>query len=276
MSDLLRLGRPALLSLADALERGRIPSNFSTTSLNRYVPDRLAQAVQSELRDMAGIGMAGPQMAHTLRLLAKERSAAQDISDRVELVWSGTEVLPGGSRSTAVVVQELFRAAKKSVLVSSYSVDTGSKAESLFGTLACRMDEDHKLSVCLFLNVERKYKDETADSVLLREFAERFRHEIWPGERLPEVYYDPRSLSPDLDKRACLHAKCVVIDEQRVLITSANFSEAAHERNIEAGTLITDNSLARTLRARFDTLVDHGGLRALNASVAGNAESGRP
>ncbi|WP_309744892.1 hypothetical protein [Chamaesiphon sp. OTE_20_metabat_361] len=28
--------------------------------------------------------------------------------------------------------------------------------------------------------------------------------------------------------RACLHAKCVVIDEEYLLVTSANFTEAAH------------------------------------------------
>jgi phosphatidylserine/phosphatidylglycerophosphate/cardiolipin synthase-like enzyme len=45
------------------------------------------------------------------------------------------------------------------------------------------------------------------------------------------------------------------------LITSANFTEAAHERNIDAGTAITDSVLARALKAQFDSLVDHGELR---------------
>ncbi len=61
--------------------------------------------------------------------------------------------------------------------------------------------------------------------------------------------------------KACLHAKCIVIDEERALITSANFTEAAQERNIEAGVMIADASLARALKAQFDTLVDRGALR---------------
>lgn len=112
----------------------------------------------------------------------------------------------------------------------------------------------------LFVNVHRKYKDETADAVLLREFSDTFRHDLWPGERLPEVFFDPRSLATDGAERACLHAKCIVIDDDRALITSANFTEAAHERNIEAGTVITDTVLAKALKAQFDTLVDHGAL----------------
>ena len=37
----------------------------------------------------------------------------------------------------------------------------------------------------------------TADAVLLREFADTFRDKIWPGERLPEVFHDPRSLATE-------------------------------------------------------------------------------
>ena len=79
----------------------------------------------------------------------------------------------------------------------------------------------------------------------------------------PEVYHDPRSLATDGNKRASLHVKCIVIDEDRALITSANFTEAAHERNIEAGTVITDTILSLGLKAQFDTLVDHGALKRI-------------
>ncbi len=123
------------------------------------------------------------------------------------------------------------------------------------------MDSEPDLEVRLFVNVHRTYKDETAEAVLLREFADAFREHIWPGDRLPEAFYDPGCLATDSRKRASLHAKCIIIDEDRALITSANFTEAAHERNIEAGTVITDTILARALKAQFDTLVDHGALK---------------
>ncbi|MDA1095190.1 MAG: hypothetical protein O3A25_18280 [Acidobacteria bacterium] len=45
------------------------------------------------------------------------------------------------------------------------------------------MDAEPGLRVRLFVNVQREYRDETADAVLLREFADTFRHEQWPGER---------------------------------------------------------------------------------------------
>ena len=260
MSALQKLGHSDMTGLATALDRGRVATPFHRSQLQGHVADDLAEEILGELHDLSASGMAPRHIAHMLRLLARERGAAQAIADRVELVWSGTEVMAGGSRDTAVVVQELFREARESVLVASYAFDTGSKGRALFETLAGRMDAEPDLRVRLFVNVQREYRDETADAVLLREFADSFRHDLWPGERLPEVFYDPRSLIADGKARACLHAKCVVIDEKRALITSANFTEAAHVRNIEAGTVITDTILARALRVQFDTLVDHGAL----------------
>lgn len=255
------LGRPAMLGLAAALEGRQITPPFDPIQLQGHIPGFLIESLFNELQELSDSGMTAVHIALTLRLLAEERAAAQAIADRVELVWSGTEVMDGVSRDTSVVVQELFREAKESILVASFALDTGSKAETLFGSVAERMDAEPALKVTLFVNVHRKYRNETPGTILLREFADTFRKDIWPGARLPEVFYDPRSLLTDHDQRACLHAKCIVIDEARVLMTSANFTEAAHERNIEAGAVITDTILARALRAQFDTLVDHGVLR---------------
>ena len=258
MSAMRGLGRPAMTGLAAALDAGSVAPPFHRSQLLRQIPEELVQGVRDELRELSSDGMAPAHIAYMLRILSDERAASQAIADRVELVWSGTEVMAGGSRDTAVVVQELFREARESVLISSYALDSGSKAKVLFGGLAKRLDAEPDLKVQLFVNVHRKHLDETADAVLLREFADTFRDETWPGDRLPEVFHDPRSLATNGTKRASLHAKCIVIDEDRALITSANFTEAAHERNIEAGTVITDTVLARGLKAQFDTLVEHG------------------
>ena len=93
----------------------------------------------------------------------------------------------------------------------------------------------------------------------MRRFAERFRTEQWPPDRpLPDVYYDPRSLDLDMERRACLHAKCVVVDRQHVYVSSANFTEAAQERNIEVGLLVRSRRLAEQLTNHFDALLDAG------------------
>lgn len=259
---LRQLGRPALVSLAQALEAGWIQPPFALAQLHGHVPEQLLEPVQAELREMVADGMAPVHIARLLHVLADERAAAQVIADRVELVWSGLDLEGSTTRDTEVVVRQLFREAQRSVLVASFAVDKGKKTEALFSRLAERMDREPHLEVRFFLNMHRKGpRDETPGSVLLREFADAFRHEIWPGKRLPQVFHDPRALAVGGTKRACLHAKCVVADGERALITSANFTEAARERNIEAGVLIVDTAIARALKAQFDTLVERGALK---------------
>lgn len=93
---------------------------------------------------------------------------------------------------------------------------------------------------------------------LVLDFAQKIRREIWPGRRLPSFYYDPRSLDPDRKRRAVLHAKAVLVDARYALLTSANFTQAAQLRNIEAGVLLDDPRLATRLTQQFDKLVEGG------------------
>ncbi len=265
MSNHLRqLPRPALLSLAEAFAAGWLDPAIRRQQLLAHVPEELADVLLSELEELRSGGMLSHHLALFLRLLAEERQAAQAMADRVELVWSGPDLTTSATRDTEVVIAQLFREAKRSVLVSSFAIDKGKKARALFGELALRMDEEPGLSVRFCLNVQRKGQhDDRPEAEVLREFAESFRREIWPGSRLPEVFHDPRSLIKGGHERASLHAKCVVIDEEKAFVTSANFTEAAQVRNIEAGLLVVDLRISANLRSQFENLIDRGTLRRI-------------
>jgi phosphatidylserine/phosphatidylglycerophosphate/cardiolipin synthase-like enzyme len=88
------------------------------------------------------------------------------------------------------------------------------------------MDDTPGLDVTLLLNIQRRRGDMTAADQLVRAFADRLWKTDWPGTVRPRVFFDPRAL--DLDGPAgVLHAKAVVIDDEAVLVTSANLTEAA-------------------------------------------------
>ena len=163
------------------------------------------------------------------------------------------------SRDTSVVVQELFGGAEHEVLVSTFVVQ---HVADVFRPLALRMDRVPSLRVRIFLHVGREWRETSEDSELLREFADHLRAD-WPGERRPEVYYDPRGLSSDPAARATWHAKCVVIDDELALVTSANFTEWAQQRNVEAGVLIRNRPFAMQLRQQFESLVQSKQVRRL-------------
>jgi len=263
MHPLRRLSRVSLLSLADGLSCGRLSPPYSEHAVRSVVPDDAASAVAGALRDLDGGGMLPVHIATMLSLLAEERAATQREVDRVRAVWSPPEFDRIDARDTVAVVRELFSEARSSVEIVTFALDEGDKAEALFGGLAARMDVNAELRVRVFVNVHRKHQDDTSANELVRKFRARFQSVVWPGNRLPVVYYDPRSVAEQSEKRAVLHAKAVIVDQQKTLLTSANFTEAAHERNIEAGVLIEDAEFAVRMVRQLDYLVEEGALVSL-------------
>ena len=271
-SPLHRLSLQALLDLAEGIERSRVKLPPGAAALAKWTTPSGRAVLAAELADLVALGFDQATLPRTLRLMAAERLGAQRVADRLELVWSGLETIGTRSRDTAIVVRDLFRQAKRSLLIASYALDEGDKAAELFGELAARMDAEPELKVRLFVNVHRKWEDTTPAGKLVKDFSARFRDAIWPGKRLPEVFHDPRSLSLEHGPRACLHAKCVVADGARAFISSANFTDAAHHRNIEAGVVVEDAGIAAALVEQFEGLV-RGGLLA--RCVAARGQSGQ-
>lgn len=262
-----RLSRAGLAGLADALRSGRLAPPYARNGLVGFVPPEDLGEVVAALEELAREGMQPAHIAWALGLLVQERAAHQAIADRLELVWSPAELDQVDCRDTSVVVQELFRRATQSVLIVTYALDEGTKAEAIFCELARRMDAEPELAVRIIVNVMRPYRDNTPARALERAFAERLRDRVWPGERLPEVFFDPRSLEEEA-RHSVLHAKCVVVDRRLSFITSANFTEAAQLRNIEAGVLVSDKTLAERLVLQFDRLIEAEVLKSLRVGPA--------
>lgn len=267
-SPFLALSYPALVGLATALDANRLALPIQPAHLAAYVSVDQLSAIATELNRLHQQGMTTQQIAYMLNLVIAERQASQNQRDRVELVWTGLETPGTESRDTRVVVQELFNRADRSALISSYALDLDRKGQSLFWGLATRMDQLPHLRVRLFLNIKRPHGSHISEIALLQAFAQNFRQQVWTGKRLPEVFYDSRSLSKTLGSKTCLHAKCVIIDDQYLLITSANFTEAAHERNLEAGILLKDSAAAKGMKLQFERLVQSGQLKSLNEFFA--------
>lgn len=78
--------------------------------------------------------------------------------------------------------------------------------------------------------------------------------------QLPRATVYKSGILPD-GKRLISHAKFIVIDHELLLLTSANFSWSAENRNVEFGLLIQDSALASSVEATMSS--KHGTLYAL-------------
>lgn len=254
--SLSRLSNGALHQLAHDLLSGR-QGLEAPDVVGGWAPVSEVPFASDALRHLAALGLRREQAAAVVRLVLEERAACD--ANRVSAVWSGPEGVTAQTRDTAVVVRELFEAAKERVLVSTYVLY---QTAQLFEPLARAMESNPSLDVKLFVTVRRESGDYRASDELVAAFAKGFRN-AWPGSRLPAVFHDPRSLAVGGGGRAVLHAKCVVVDGRRSFVTSANFTEAAQERNFELGLLADDELLARSIESQFETLIDRGMVRSV-------------
>lgn len=196
-------------------------------------------------------GMTPAQVALLADAIADARDATPQPSSLFDLVLSGPDVPGIPTADTAAVMQTLIEEATSQVLLVGYAVHNGQR---LFKRLAARMEGLPSLRVVFCLDIPRKKTDTSLPNEIVRRFAQEFKDKHWPGTKLPELLYDPRSLSDSWDKRSSLHAKCVVVDRRVALITSANFTEAAQQRNIEAGVVVRYPLFVERLVGYFEGL----------------------
>ena len=240
-----------LLRLADLLEAGLLTPPLTPLTLRDHLADAHAAPVAQCLGELAKLDMAPAHIALLLRAFAAGSQTASDASAPVEVVISGPNT-SGGARDTGVVMRQLFGKARTRVVAVGFAVHQG---KSVFKTLADRLDNDESFEATLCIDIRRQRGDTSLDREVVRRFANEFVRDEWPGNRLPLVFYDPRSLEPTGWTASSMHAKCVVIDGQEALVTSANFTEAAQERNIELGLLVDSHAIAQRIEEHFMSLI---------------------
>jgi hypothetical protein len=235
-----------LSALLDHLESGTVRVPVGKPKLQSLGLDHLA--AHTEL--LAGLDQ---RSATTLlQTVLAERAVA---NEPPELVWTGPEGMLAASRRTEVVFRDLLGSAQRDVWMAGYSIDHGA---SLFAPLHRAMVE-RNVKTRFLLNLqykdsEEREKTEEAGAALL---VNRFLTTQWTFDGpKPDIYYDPRTLK----KRSyvSMHAKVVVVDEAHVLIGSANFTQRAQQRNIEAGVLLHDAAFAKQLVTQLQSLIDGG------------------
>lgn len=239
--------------LAQALDTGALRAPYTSGAVHIEVghPD---SGIVSALDQLARRGITDRAAAAWIRALDEASASAQ----KPDLVWSGPEVPGVHSRDTRRVYEELFTSARRSIWAVSYAYFDGPR---VFDLLARRMEAVPELRVTLLLNIHRGQRDKSRAEDVVRRFTGQFWERDWPGSIRPSVFYDPRSVDPEV--RGVLHAKAVVADEERVFVTSANFTAAALDDNIELGLLVRHRPLALSVVKHLQGLIDRRLLRVL-------------
>lgn len=234
-----------LKSLLDAVRAERLLCPLSSTGLQFAGLGHLTPEVQNLL---------GLDRTATLAVLdAVHAERVETQAPRLELVWTGPEGPGTHARDTAIVVQDLFRTAQREVLIGGFAFDHGREIfQPLYDAMRSR-----GVRAKIYLDVQGPAPSEEAVASYARAKLEEFLARNWPfGEPRPILFYAPGNLRPGT--YASLHAKCVVVDRRRALLTSANFTDRGQNRNLELGVLIEDAAFAEEVCRQWERLVAGG------------------
>jgi phosphatidylserine/phosphatidylglycerophosphate/cardiolipin synthase-like enzyme len=246
LEPFLRLPVGALESLAASLADGLLSGAITLRGVEQAAGID-APAVTAALREFVADGYSPQHLATVMAGIAAGTARAPKPTSLFDLVLSGPD-LPGvPTADTAAVMRTLISQAHREVILVGYAVHDGRK---IFEPLALRMAEVPNLAVTMCLDIQRAWNDPTPPADLVARFARDFRQKHWPWPTVPGLFYDPRSLETG-DARASLHAKCVIVDRARALVTSANFTDAAQRKNVEVGVDIRYRPTAERLGDYF-------------------------
>jgi phosphatidylserine/phosphatidylglycerophosphate/cardiolipin synthase-like enzyme len=260
-ADILEVPAEELKQLVAGLIQGTIDPSSSIQMLRNAGVLSHAEHVHAWLTAAVDQFETKTALVAALRLVLEGRQRFDARTLTPEFILTGPEVEGVDARETRVVVRELFESARRSVLIVGYAFHGSAH---IFEPLARRMSRNPGLQVRLVVNVhfERgRHVDE-----MIQRYTRDFLKDCWPFEPRPEVYYDHRSLGNDGSKRAVVHAKLIVVDEEVLYLGSANFTSAAFERNIEAGLRVKSSTLGKKASAQFEQWVRRGHLVALTLS----------
>ena len=137
------------------------------------------------------------------------------------------------AKSTKNTVEGMIRGAKRSVLITGYSLS------GYFADLVDVLIEKSQKGVYVKFFVNN-IKNQKGFDKLCR----------YKG-RLLHIY----NFAGSNDSMAALHAKVISVDEKQTLITSANLSYHGQEGNIELGTLVDSREIAKQVDDIFTHLV---------------------
>lgn len=232
-----------------------------TNALQQIAGTKQGALLSQTIQKLVLSGWTSSQLALVADSIVDARVDNNATSNLIDLVLSGPEVPNFATRDTAAVLPALLAEAKSEVLLVGYVIRN---ARKLFEPIATRFVNGEKIDIWCCLDIGRDRNDTSNSIDIVQRFARDYREQYWPWEPRPDVYYDPRSLEPHGPTRSSLHAKCVVIDRESALVTSANFTEAAQLRNIECGVIIRDRRFATRIAEYFDGLRSTGQLLRCN------------
>lgn len=245
-----------LEGVCSALERGRL--NRDSTAATRAAVAAGNASVERHLRALqeawnaAGADLSGPAIALVLRTSAAAVATLRREVPATQVVWTGPKVDGSFLRATREVVRELLRGAQAELLVVGYWIAARDDGEGIIEEVIGSLADAVARGLTVRIVVDERTRPDGLDNRGILVSA-------WPARvSLPRIL--TWRLPPN-DQHLKLHAKVLVADRRDALVTSANLTFYAMDRNMEMGVRIVGRPAVDIAR-HFDLLERYGVLES--------------
>ena len=227
-----------------ATEAERLARQFGAGVPTSIAVREIAMSRREQVKGLlvaAGIGPSDPSRAvSVLRAIRGAKTVLRELTP----VWT----MPGNEANIGHLTREFHRivgAARQSVTAATYNFQDTSQ----MWTALKSASEQPGVGVTVYVDAG------VADAATVK-------------VQLPQATVYRSAVLPN-GKPVVSHAKFIVVDHELLLITSANFSYSAENRNVEFGILVRDTALATSVEATMTS--KHGTLYELMQPGSGGA-----
>jgi len=233
-----------LLKLAETLdvgEAGLLGRELSAGKPISMAMNAVNQERRQSVRDIIEQILKTADPVSVGEILLAMSAMGKNASTKMELVWSGP--MPNGAmgRRTWAVAEDLISRAKEFIYAATYSAGENSPYVQELKTAVKRGIK----VVCL------------VDPHNLPKPANEIRKQL-PGAKLLAF------AGKDGTDYPYMHSKFLVVDGSHAFLTSANFSVAAADSNLETGIWIRNSFVAQQIKEHVDQLCEAGILTLWN------------
>lgn len=261
MKSLTRQFGATALALADAsgleqtclaLEQGRL-TRRSTAVVREVVANgnvSIEQCLRVLLQAWNDVGdnLSGETLALLLRASVGAVEEFRKVVPTTQVVWTGPSVDGSYLRSTREVVRDIIRGATSELLVVGYWLAARDDGEGIIADVIEMLATAVRRKVSVTVVFDERVRADGRDNL-------QILVSIWPANSsLPEIL---TWKLPSTDRHVKLHAKVLVADRNDALITSANLTSYAMDRNMEMGARIIGRPAA-DIAGHFHLLADKG------------------
>lgn len=237
-----------------AIQEGNLNPNSGSASVSKITAGRTAShlPLKTLLATWAGQLSLQNDDNFVLQLTAiRETILLSDLdTPKTEVVWSGPKVEGSYLRATRQVVQDIIASAKAELLIVGYWLAGKEDSEGIINDIISQIANAVARDVMVNMVLdegEKGYGKNNRETLV----------SLWPQEvPLPDLF---TWRIPDDDHHLKLHAKVLVADQCDALVTSANLTMYALDRNMEMGVRIQGSECTK-ITQHFDLLKQDGTL----------------